>query len=81
VTTNAQKLFEQALTLAPADRAELAAQLLASLDATEADVESAWAAEIERRELRRAAEARQNPDDDEDWRVVLDEIQRDVLSR
>jgi hypothetical protein len=77
VTTNAQKLFEQALTLAAADRAELAAQLLASLEDTEAEVESAWAAEIERR----AAEARQNPDDDEDWRIVLDEIQRDVLSR
>jgi putative addiction module component (TIGR02574 family) len=77
VTTNAQKLFEQALSLAPTDRAELAAQLLASLDDTEGDVESAWAAEIERR----AAEARQNPGDDEDWRTVLDEIQRDVLSR
>ncbi len=77
MTTNAQKVFQQALTLAPADRAELAAQLLASLDAAEADVESAWAAEIERR----AADARQNPDDDEDWRLVLDEIQRDVLSR
>jgi putative addiction module component (TIGR02574 family) len=77
VTTNAQKLFEQALTLAANDRAELAAQLLASLDEVEADVESAWAAEIERR----AAEARQNPDDDEDWRTVLDGIQREVLSR
>jgi len=77
VTTNAQKLFEQALTLAAKDRAELAAQLLASLDEAEADVESAWAAEIERR----AADARQNPGDDEDWRVVLDEIQREVLSR
>ena len=50
------------------DRAELAAQLLASLDEAEADVESAWAVEIERR----AAEARQNPNDDEDWRTVLD---------
>lgn len=77
MTTNAQKLFEQALTLAAKDRAELAAQLLASLDEAEADVESAWAAEIERR----AADARQNPGDDEDWRVVLDEIQREVLSR
>ena len=77
MTTNAQKLFEQALTLAANDRAELAAQLLASLDEAEADVESAWALEIERR----AAEARLNPDDDEDWRTVLDEIQREVLSR
>jgi hypothetical protein len=77
VTTNAQKLFEQALTLEATDRAELAAQLLASLDEAEADVESAWAVEIERR----AADARQNPDEDEDWRIVLDEIQREVLSR
>jgi hypothetical protein len=38
-------------------------------------VESAWAAEIELR----AADARQNPGDDEDWRVVLDEIQREVF--
>lgn len=77
VTTNAQKVFEEALRLALSDRAELAAQLLASLDEVEADVESAWAAEIERR----AAEARQNLHDDEDWRAVLDEIQREVLSR
>ncbi len=39
--------------------------------------EAAWAAEIERR----AADARANPDDDEDWRTVLDEIQREVSSR
>ncbi|HEV7765197.1 MAG TPA: addiction module protein [Thermoanaerobaculia bacterium] len=77
MTTNAQKVFEQALTLTANDRAELAAQLLASLDEVEADVESAWAAEIERR----AADARQNPDDGENWRTVLDEIQREVLSR
>ena len=66
MTINAQKLFEQALALAPNDRAELAAQLLASLDEAEGDVEAAWAAEIERR----AADARQNPGDDEDWREV-----------
>ena len=76
MTTNAQKLFQQALTLAATDRAERAAQLLASLDEAEANVESAWAAEIERR----AADARQNPEDDEDWRTVLNEIQREVLS-
>ena len=77
VTANAQKLLEDALTLTPNERAELAAELLASLDVTEPDVESAWAAEIERR----AAEARQNPNDDEDWRVVLERVQREVLSR
>jgi putative addiction module component (TIGR02574 family) len=70
-------LLEDALTLAPNDRAHLAAELLASLDENESEVETAWAAEIQRR----AADARENPDDDEDWRVVLDEIQREVLSR
>jgi hypothetical protein len=77
VTTNAEKLLQDALTLNLNDRAELAAQLLASLDEKEADVEAAWAAEIQKR----AAEARENPGDDEDWRVVLAEIQREVLSR
>jgi len=77
VTTTAQKLLEDALSLAANDRAELAAQLLASLDEVEPDVEKAWAAEI----ARRAADARRNPNDDEDWRTALDEIQREVLSR
>ena len=77
MTTTAEKLLKDALELAPNDRAQLAAELLASLDETEADVEAAWAVEIQRR----AAEARANPDDDEVWRIVLDEIQREVLSR
>ena len=77
VTTTGQKLLEQAMALPPSDRAELATQLLATLDEMEADVESAWAAEIQRR----AAEARANPDDDEDWRDVLDRIEQEVLSR
>ena len=77
VTTNARQLLKDALTLAPNDRAQLAAELLASLDENEADVEAAWAVEIQRR----ATEARENPDGDEDWRVALDEIQREVLSR
>jgi hypothetical protein len=58
-------------------RAELAAQLLASLDDAEADAKVAWAAEI----TRRVADARQNPHDDEDWRTALDEIRRELLSR
>jgi putative addiction module component (TIGR02574 family) len=77
VTAATRKLFEDALTLEPSERAELAEQLLASLDDVESDVETAWAAEIDRR----AAEARQNPNDDDDWRTVLAEIQREVLSR
>lgn len=77
MTTNAQRLFQEALTLGVNDRAELAAQLLATLEETEAGVEAAWAAEIDRR----ASEARQNPDDDMDWRTALAEIEREVLSR
>jgi putative addiction module component (TIGR02574 family) len=77
VTATARKLLEDALTLKPSERAELAEQLLASLDDVEADVETAWAAEIDRR----AAEARQDPDNDDDWRTVLTDIQREVLSR
>jgi hypothetical protein len=77
VTTNARKVLKDALTLEPNDRAQLAAELLASLDDVEDEIEAAWAIEIQRR----AIEARANPDDDEDWRVVLDDIQRKVLSR
>jgi putative addiction module component (TIGR02574 family) len=77
VTATARKVFEDALALTANDRAELAAQLLASLDDSESDVEKAWALEI----ARRAAEARANPNDHEDWRSVFDEIQREVLSR
>lgn len=77
MTRNAQELLEQALTLPLNDRAELAAQLLATLEEQEADVEAAWAAEIQRR----AAHAREHPDDDEDWRTVLDRVEREVLSR
>lgn len=44
------KLLQDALMLSAEDRADLAAALLASLDGpADADVEAAWAAEIERR--------------------------------
>jgi hypothetical protein len=76
MTANAQKVLDDALTLSANERADLAAELLASLEETEAEVES-WAVEIERRD----AEARQNPTDDEDWRTALAAIQREVLSR
>jgi putative addiction module component (TIGR02574 family) len=51
----AQELLREALTLPPDERADVAAELLASLDEpTEnpAEVEAAWAAEIERRARR-----------------------------
>ena len=48
-------LLREALTLPPEERADVAAELLASLDDTDADVadvEAAWAVEIERRARR-----------------------------
>lgn len=45
-----QRLLEEALTLDPGERADLAATLLDSLDeGEEAGVEEAWTAEIQRR--------------------------------
>jgi hypothetical protein len=57
------------------DRAQLAAELVASLDA---DIKAAWAAEI----ARHAAGARENPEDEEDdLPVALAEVHLEVLSR
>lgn len=56
MTSRAQELLRDALTLPLAERADVAAELLASLDEAEAehaaDVEAAWAAEVERRARR-----------------------------
>ncbi len=56
MSSRVQELLREALALPVADRADVAAELLASLDDTEADnpaeVEAAWAAEIERRARR-----------------------------
>jgi putative addiction module component (TIGR02574 family) len=75
VTDATHRLLQEALTLGPDERAALAAELLASLDESESDVQAAWAAEIERRS-RIAAEER-----GEDWRVVLEDIRASVLAR
>ena len=73
----ATRLLEDALKLAPAERAELAEELLATLDDSEPDVERAWAAEI----AKRAAEARASDAGEEDWRTVLTDVRREVLNR
>lgn len=73
MTEAARKILEEALALEVDERASLAAELLASLEEREQDVQRAWAAEIERRS-RDAADERGT-----DWRVVLDEIRADVL--
>jgi putative addiction module component (TIGR02574 family) len=50
VTKPAEKVLSEALTLDTRERAEIAAQLIASLDGEpDEDVEAAWAAEVDRR--------------------------------
>jgi putative addiction module component (TIGR02574 family) len=75
MTDATTRLLHEALSLAPDERAALAAELLASLDESENDVQSAWAAEIERRSRDAAGER------GEDWRVVLDDLRAGVLAR
>ena len=77
MTKDATRLLEDAMKLEPSERAELAEELLASLDETEADVERAWAVEI----AKRAAEARTNSSAEEDWRTALADVRREVLKR
>ena len=56
MTSRAQEVLREALTLPVNERADVAAELLASLDEVEAEdpavVEAAWAAEIEKRARR-----------------------------
>lgn len=71
MTDRARKLLHDAMELPISERAELVADLLASLDGEpDADVEAAWASEVERR----AREAHANPDDDVAWETVRDEL-------
>ena len=77
MSKEATRVLEEALQLLPNERARIAAELLASLDEKAEDVAVAWAAEISRR----ASDAIANPDDEEDWRTALSEIQQDVLAR
>jgi putative addiction module component (TIGR02574 family) len=72
-----QEVLREALQLGLLDRAELVAELLASLDGErDDDVEAAWAAEIERR----AARARSGQDVGRPWAEVHEEI-RNALSK
>lgn len=77
MTKDATRVLEDALRLEADERATVAAELLASVDSVEDEVEAAWATEI----ARRAADTRANPHDDEDWRTALNDIQREVLAR
>ena len=71
MSERAQKLLDEVLALPEPDRARLAAELLASLDAeTDDDAEAAWSAEI----TRRARRAHTDPDAGIDWDVARAEL-------
>lgn len=71
------RIRDEALQLPTDERARLAADLLESLDEAEEAVESAWAAEIEKRVTAiRAGELGST-----DWRLVLEDVEREVLGR
>lgn len=69
----AEQIAHQALSLSTAERAEVAAMLLVSLDGEpDEEVEAAWAAEIERRVERvRAGQATGRP-----WSEVRADLER-----
>jgi putative addiction module component (TIGR02574 family) len=74
----AQTLLHAALKLPTRDRAQVAAKLLESLDGEDdVELETAWAAEVERR----ADEAERDPAVLVDWSVVKAEIERDLRRR
>jgi putative addiction module component (TIGR02574 family) len=78
VTKGTSKLLEEALKLAVGERAELASELIASLDAeSDEDAEAAWALEIEER----AARARSGEDPGKPWSEVRDRLERDLKNR
>jgi putative addiction module component (TIGR02574 family) len=78
MTKAAEALLADALRLSPEVRAELAAELLASLDGpADPDADAAWAAEIERRvdAIETGAVAL------EPWEDVKRRIEKDILGR
>ena len=69
-----RKLLQDAIALPIPERAQLAAELLASLDGeSDREVEAAWASEIELR----AREALADPSDDVAWESVRAELHAD----
>jgi len=78
MTKAAESVLADALRLEPKVRAELAAELLASLDGpADPDVESAWAAEIEKRAAALAAGTLAL----EPWEDVKRRLERELLGR
>lgn len=78
MTKAAQALLADALRLDVKTRADLAAELLASLDGpADPDAEQAWAAEIERR----AAGLEAGTEQVDPWDETKRRIERDILGR
>lgn len=78
MTKAAEALLADALRLTPEVRAELAAELLASLDGpADPDADAAWSAEIERRvDAIEAGTVALEP-----WEDVKRRIEKDLLGR
>ena len=78
MSKTARDVLVEALRLEPDSRAEVAAELLASLDGPgDPDAEAAWEAEIERR----IAAVESGAVRLESWSEVKQRIERDVLGR
>ena len=81
MTQRAQELLREALALLPEDRADVAAELLASLEEPTADdpaaVQSAWAREIEKRARRVLA----GESTGEAWKDVRERVARRLAKR
>jgi putative addiction module component (TIGR02574 family) len=78
MTKGVESVLAEALRLTPEARAELAAELLASLDGpTDAEAETAWNVEIDRRiEAIEGGEIELEP-----WEQVKRRIEREILGR
>ena len=81
MSTTADDVLRGALTLSDGDRADIAARLLESLDepdeASSAEIEQAWAAEIERR----CAALDAGETTTTDWSEVQRKIDAEILPR
>jgi hypothetical protein len=76
MSAEAKKLIHEALTLEPAERAEVAAALLDSLAEAQPRDERAWLAEIERRARRAMAGESRGTDWTEARKQVEDRLPR-----
>jgi hypothetical protein len=76
MTKDAERILEEARKLSPDERAEIAEILLVTLDDNwRREIEAAWNAEIGQR----LAQADAGELESTDWRIVLDQAQKEVL--